>query len=84
MERIAQLANSRTRSFGVAFAGCTFPGRSEPLFRVDPGTIAIGLGIHGEPGIDTVDWMPAEALAELLLARLLAERPAARAVHACS
>ena len=75
VERIAQLTNGRTRSFGVAFAGCTFPGRTEPLFRVAPGAIAIGLGIHGEPGIDTVDWMPAEALAELLLARLLVERP---------
>ncbi len=75
VERIAQLTNGRTRSFGVAFAGCTFPGRTEPLFRVEPGAIAIGLGIHGEPGIDTVDWMPAEALAELLLARLLVERP---------
>ena len=62
--------------FGVAFAGCTFPGRSEPLFRVEPGTIALGLGIHGEPGIDTVDWMPAEELADVLLAPLLAERPA--------
>ncbi len=60
VERVARRANDRTRTFGVAFAGCTFPGRSEPLFRVEPGTIALGLGIHGEPGIETVDWMPAD------------------------
>ena len=76
VERIARHANERTRTVGVAFGGCTFPGRSEPLFRVEPGSIALGLGIHGEPGIDTVDWMPAEALAGVLLAPLLAERPA--------
>ena len=75
VERIARRANDRTRSFGVAFAGCTFPGRSEPLFRVEPGTIALGLGIHGEPGIQTIDWLPAEQLAEVLLEPLLAERP---------
>ncbi len=76
VERVARHANDRTRTFGVAFAGCTFPGRAEPLFRLDPGTIALGLGIHGEPGIDTVDWMPAEALADVIVAPLLAERPA--------
>ncbi len=76
VERIARLANDRTRSFGVAFAGCTFPGRPEPLFRIEPGTIALGLGIHGEPGIETIDWLPAEQLADVLLQPLLAERPA--------
>lgn len=59
VERLARHANERTRSFGIALAGCTYPGRSEPLFTVDPGTIALGLGIHGEPGIETVPWVPA-------------------------
>ncbi len=30
--RVARLANERTRSFGVAFTGCTLPGAEEPLF----------------------------------------------------
>ena len=79
VERVARHANGRTRTFGVAFAGCTFPGRTEPLFRVEPGTIALGLGIHGEPGIETVDWMPAEALADVLLAPLLRRAAGRRA-----
>jgi dihydroxyacetone kinase len=76
VERVARHANDRTRTFGIALAGCTFPGRSEPLFTVDPDTIALGLGIHGEPGIDTVPWVPARELAPILLEPLLAERPA--------
>jgi dihydroxyacetone kinase len=76
VERAARHANARTFSFGVAFAGCTFPGRNEPLFQVDPGRIALGLGIHGEPGIDTIDWVPARTLAGVLVAPVLAERPA--------
>ena len=59
VERVAHHANERTRTFGIALAGCTFPGRTEPLFTVDPDTIALGLGIHGEPGIDSVPWVPA-------------------------
>jgi dihydroxyacetone kinase len=75
VERIARLANARTRSLGVAFAGCTLPGAAEPLFRVEPGSIAIGLGIHGEPGIRTVPSMPARELAATLVGALLPEAP---------
>ncbi|MFN8519187.1 MAG: dihydroxyacetone kinase subunit DhaK [Chloroflexota bacterium] len=56
VERIARHANDRTRTLGIALAGCTFPGRREPLFTADLDSIAVGLGIHGEPGIQTVPW----------------------------
>ncbi|MGB9358588.1 MAG: dihydroxyacetone kinase family protein [Acidimicrobiia bacterium] len=75
VERIAIRANDLTASFGVAFAGCTFPGQDEPLFTVAPGTMDLGLGIHGEPGIETVDAMSANELAAVLVEPLLAERP---------
>jgi dihydroxyacetone kinase len=75
VERVARHANDRTRSFGVAFAGCTLPGASEPLFTVPEGRMAVGLGIHGEPGIDETDVPTAEGLAELFVSRLLQEVP---------
>lgn len=74
--RIMQLANDRTYSFGVAFEGCTFPGQKEPLFHVEPGRMEFGLGIHGEPGVKSTDWMPARDLAKNLVEAILAERPA--------
>jgi dihydroxyacetone kinase len=37
--------------------------------------MAVGLGIHGEPGIDETDVPTADELAELLTGRLLAELP---------
>lgn len=77
VEELARKANAATVSFGAAFAGCTFPGKTEPLFTVDPGHMDLGLGIHGEPGIRTVPWIPARELAAVLLEPLLAERPAA-------
>lgn len=72
---LADRANQRTRSIGVAFSGCTLPGAAEPLFTVSPGTMAVGMGIHGEPGIETIPLASAREIAELLTARVLAERP---------
>jgi D-erythrulose 4-kinase len=75
VERLARHTNDRTRSFGVAFDGCTLPGKSEPLFTVPQGRMAVGLGIHGEPGIDETDVPTADELAELFVSRLLQEVP---------
>jgi dihydroxyacetone kinase len=75
VERLAAHANSRTRSHGVAFAGCTLPGASHPLFHVPEGQMSIGLGIHGEPGVRDVPLQSAPELAVTLAEPLLAERP---------
>jgi D-erythrulose 4-kinase len=75
VDRLARLANARTVSFGVAFSGCTLPGASERLFVVPPGQMAVGLGIHGEPGIAEEPIVPAKALAKRLVDALVSERP---------
>ncbi len=75
VERLATRANQNCRSMGVAFSGCTLPGADRPLFDVPVGRMAVGMGVHGEPGL-TEEAMPtADALARLLVKRLLAERP---------
>ena len=76
VERLARKANGRTRSLGVAFSGCTLPGASQPLFDVPSGRMAIGMGLHGEPGLSEGPLSDADSLAALLVERLLAERPA--------
>ncbi len=76
VERIMMAANAATYSFGVAFDGCTLPGATEPLFHVERGRMDFGLGIHGEPGISSVDWMPGSRLAATLVEKVLEERPA--------
>ncbi|ROP58530.1 dihydroxyacetone kinase family protein [Curtobacterium sp. ZW137] len=77
---IASRANDRTRSFGVAFSGCSLPGADEPLFTVPEGRMAIGMGIHGERGIDEADVPTASELATLLVGKLLTELPSGVAV----
>ncbi|MBB3172212.1 dihydroxyacetone kinase [Endobacter medicaginis] len=75
VERIGRLANERTRTFGVAFGGCTIPGEPETLFSVPRGRMALGLGVHGEPGIDETPIPPADELAALMAERVLREAP---------
>lgn len=75
VEEAAQKANVATRSIGIAFAGCTLPGQTEPLFTVEPGTMEVGMGIHGEPGIETAELLPANGIAELLVDSLLENAP---------
>lgn len=74
-ERVAWKANDATRSFGVAFDGCTLPGAGEALFHVPDGEMAVGLGIHGEPGIREVPMGTAAEVADLLLDGVLEEEP---------
>ena len=76
VERIARHANARTRTIGVALSGCALPGQDHPLFTVAPGSIALGLGIHGEPGLSTQPLGSATDVADDLVRRVLAERPA--------
>lgn len=75
VERLAVAANHRTRTLGVAFGGCTFPGADGPLFTVPEGMMSVGLGIHGEPGIRDVPMGSAAEIAEILVSELLADVP---------
>lgn len=72
---LGRRANQATRTMGVAFAGCTLPGASAPLFSLPAGEMGLGLGIHGEPGLADVPLPRAAAVARVLVERVLAERP---------
>jgi dihydroxyacetone kinase len=75
VERVARLANERTRTMGVGLAGCTMPGERSPLFTVESGRMGVGLGIHGEPGIADEPLPRAADLADLLVDKVLGEAP---------
>jgi dihydroxyacetone kinase len=70
---VAERANRRTRTMGLAFSGCTLPGMSEPLFSIPRGRMAVGMGIHGEPGLREVDRPPARELARMIVTTLAEE-----------
>ena len=73
--KVLNKTNERTRTFGVAFSGCTLPGSANPLFEVPAGKMAVGLGVHGEPGIYELDLGTADDVAKLLVDKLLEDVP---------
>lgn len=68
---IAQAAASATRSMGVALGGCRVPTADRPNLELDPGTMEIGIGIHGEPGRRRAPVAPAAAIARELVEAVL-------------
>lgn len=47
----AQKAIDHTRSVGVGLTPCTLPAVGHPNFEIKEGTMEVGIGHHGEPGI---------------------------------
>lgn len=72
----ATKAASRTRSIGVAVSPCLIPGAAKPGFTLGADEIEIGMGIHGEPGIERRPLMPADEVTSELVRRLTEEAPA--------
>jgi len=51
VKRVAEKANASTRTMGVALSPCVIPQVGKPNFEIAEGEMALGMGIHGEPGI---------------------------------
>jgi dihydroxyacetone kinase-like protein len=59
----AQKAIDRCRSIGVGLGPCTLPAVGHPNFRIEPGTMEVGIGHHGEPGVRVEPLKTAEEVA---------------------
>lgn len=75
IERVTIKANDMTRTMSIGMKGCTLPGAGEPLFHVPEGKIEVGQGIHGEAGVYESDALSASETAEVLVKRVLEEKP---------
>ncbi|MGI9861152.1 dihydroxyacetone kinase subunit DhaK [Moorella naiadis] len=73
--RITRLANDNTRSMGVALSPCAVPQTCEPSFVLGEDEMEIGLGVHGEPGVQRGKLEPADKVADSLVDRILDDMP---------
>ncbi len=72
---VAQKAKDRTRTVGFALSPCIIPEVGKPNFELQNGEMAMGMGIHGEPGIWTGPLKTANELAKESLEALLGDLP---------
>ena len=73
LNEVADIAESclkNIRSMGVATSPCIVPEVGKATFSIDESEIEIGMGIHGEPGIEVRHMMTADEIAEELLERI--------------
>lgn len=73
VKAVAEKVISNVRTMGMAMSSCTIPAVGKPGFSLGENEIEIGMGIHGEPGIFRTKVMSAEALANELCSRILAD-----------
>lgn len=73
VEALAQTANEATRSMGVALSPCSLPQTGRPNFTIGEEDMEIGMGLHGEPGIQRQKLAPADAVTDALMDAIVAE-----------
>ena len=72
---VTNRALANLRSMGVALSPCIIPQVGKPGFTIGDDEMEIGMGIHGEPGIDRTKLQTADQIAETLTRTILEDGP---------
>ena len=71
--RAAEKANENTRSMGVALSSCIIPASGRPIFDLPENEMEVGMGLHGEPGVQRGPMLTADEVATEIVHRILAD-----------
>jgi dihydroxyacetone kinase-like protein len=71
----ARKAIDNTRSIGVGLSGCTIPEVGHPNFNVEAGKMEVGIGHHGEPGIEIAPLETSEEVARRMCGVVISDLP---------
>lgn len=70
----ARQAAATVGTMGIALGACTVPAAGVAGFTLGADEIELGLGIHGEQGIRRSRLLPADALVDIILETIVADR----------
>lgn len=68
----AEQAIANMGSLGLALSVCTVPG-STPSARLDGDTVELGMGIHGEEGIERMPLQPVDVLTKRMIQTIISK-----------
>jgi len=71
----AQKAINNTRSMGVGLSPCIIPAVGKPNFTLGENEMEVGIGHHGEPGIEKTQIKPADEVAQMAADIILPDLP---------
>ena len=73
IKELAERVNESVRSMGMALTSCTPPESGEPIFDIADDEMEIGIGIHGEPGVERKTVEPADQVVDEMMGRILGD-----------
>jgi len=73
--RLSEKAVDACSSIGVGLSSCTIPANGKPNFSIDEGMMELGIGHHGEPGIEVATLATAKDMAATMCQPILNDRP---------
>lgn len=74
-EAAVRKAQANIRTMGVAIRAGSLPETGEPTFELADDEIEIGMGAHGEPGVERAKMMSADKITERMLSRIVNDLP---------
>lgn len=72
---VAQKAINNTRSMGIGLSPCTIPEKGSPNFTIEPGTMEVGIGHHGESGLEVCPLETSAQMAKRMTDIILPDLP---------
>ena len=71
VKEVAEKTIKNIRSMGMAMTPCILPAVGKPGFILEDDVIEIGMGIHGEPGVEKTEIKTAEEISDILCKKIL-------------
>lgn len=71
VKRVAEKTIMNVRSFGVSLSPCTIPAVGSEIFHMEDDVMEVGMGIHGESGIEKMKVGTSKEISKLLIDKLL-------------
>ena len=72
---VARRTINATRSIGIGLTSCIIPAVGKANFLIADGQMEVGIGHHGEPGINVADIVPADEMAKIMVETVLPDLP---------
>ncbi|HCM87828.1 MULTISPECIES: dihydroxyacetone kinase subunit DhaK [Enterococcus] len=73
VKAVTERANDNTYSMGVALSSSTLPVTGKAIFEMAEDEMEVGMGIHGEPGIERSKIKPADEVVDEIMDHILAD-----------
>ncbi|NLI53663.1 MAG: dihydroxyacetone kinase subunit DhaK [Clostridiales bacterium] len=70
---IAESVCANVATLGFSMSSCQLPGMPKPIFEISATEMELGMGIHGEPGVERTTMKSSAELAEILSEKLCAD-----------